>query len=1299
MGSSGSGQPVCDSATRDRVSEVYGGAASNRIFQRHLRNRIHWMCSQAKGPRVLDAGCSQGIASILLAREGLQVVGVDVAPEAIAEAQEALGAESNAVRANVRFVVGNLLEPLPGLEPFDTILAGEILEHLLQPERFVARCWELLAKDGRLVVTVPFGVHSHPDHKHTFYLGSLVRTLSPYFRIEQLRLLHTAEGANSPAPLIGAVAHKQTVPSSALPPTDDRWLTVYDQAAAAAEARYVSQLERVSRRVTELDQRLRLRETELKAAQEAADEGKRARQELDEVQRLLVRVLHTLAGICPRVADAVGITLPQDDPEASLTWRVAQMLLVVESLTRALQELSLLAGNLRQGREELAREWAGVVVAARDLGAALYQGSSGFQVDNAPIADLLSQVQDQALVLSREGPGQGRMAELGAGLASLLGALGLAWANLREQVDEADARIAQLQTSLQSAQQQLRGAQEAAAAREQALQTEVTAARAEAKRLQQEAAQARANSDRAQQAEERLLQRSAALERDLATLCRQVDEADARIAQLQTSLQSAQQQLRGAQEAAAAREQALQTEVTAARAEAKRLQQEAAQARANSDRAQQAEERLLQRSAALERDLATLCRVERGLRAACRDRDRAILWLRRRLGMMEQATSYRLGLLIIRSVQRPYLLPLLPFRMVAMLARARAARRRTGGRRRERRLADLPVELAPVPGQPSLTASLQPVPSEKGTGEGKAIAPSTPLVTAPMSVSQHYPGADADEETETDRLLIAGLYEDPRRTQDLRIAVIMDEFSLACFRPECHVVTFRPDNWRPILRRERPHMLLVESAWRGNGGSWEYRVARYAYPGWEELERLVAWCRQHGIRTAFWNKEDPVHFDRFLDTAKLFDFVFTTDANCIPRYKHAVGHDRVYPLAFAAQPRLHNPIRVPGYRQKTVCFAGSYYRNRHPRRREEMDWLLEAGLGFGLEIYDRGFGQRGRGSEDFCFPERFTSAVVGGVAYQDIVRVYKQYKVFLNVNSVADSPTMFSRRVFELLACGTPVVSTPARAIDELLGREVVQVVSSAEEARAVLQRLLADDGWRERLGLTGQRLIAAGHTYAHRLHEIASRLGFQVDAPQPPRISAILWPRGDSDPGAAAAALYPSGDVGVEFVVVARTGEAAATRERLRGLARDESVLVLESASPADGAWWQESVKASSGDYLTLLAPGDHYGPRYLDDLVRALSYADADAVGKACFLSVGEGSEVTVTGQGCEYAYTPRLLPAAMLAKRDLAAQLGWPGDRLHDPSLLESWAGAGARLFSADRFNYVRGGGDRDNSDTDV
>ncbi|MCX7208137.1 MAG: hypothetical protein NT086_19570, partial [Proteobacteria bacterium] len=73
-------QPLVD--IHDRVTEAYYGKMGPQ-FMRETQQRIHWICSQVQGSKVLDVGCSQGVTAILLGREGKQVTAVDAAQRSI----------------------------------------------------------------------------------------------------------------------------------------------------------------------------------------------------------------------------------------------------------------------------------------------------------------------------------------------------------------------------------------------------------------------------------------------------------------------------------------------------------------------------------------------------------------------------------------------------------------------------------------------------------------------------------------------------------------------------------------------------------------------------------------------------------------------------------------------------------------------------------------------------------------------------------------------------------------------------------------------------------------------------------------------------------------------------------------------------------------------------------------------------------------------------------------------------------------------------------------------------------------
>jgi len=416
---------------------------------------------------------------------------------------------------------------------------------------------------------------------------------------------------------------------------------------------------------------------------------------------------------------------------------------------------------------------------------------------------------------------------------------------------------------------------------------------------------------------------------------------------------------------------------------------------------------------------------------------------------------------------------------------------------------------------------------------------------------------------------------------------VMDEFTTGCFEQELNLIQPRPDNWYALAEKYPPALFFIESAWKGNGGSWQYRVGDYANKPGHEVAHMAQYAREKGIPSVFWNKEDPVHHKKFMASAKLVDHIFTTDANMCQSYREHTGNSNVYALPFAAQPALHKPAPLAGRRAR-ACFAGSWYGNRHAERGEAMQWLLKAANRHGLDIFDRNYG-----TGIFPFPDEYQDGIRGSLPYKELCAEYSRYRVFLNVNSVTDSPTMFSRRVFELMACGTPVVSTWARGIEELFESDAVWLVHNEREAEEAIHTLLTDDAeWRRR-SLAGIREVYSRHTYAHRLNEMFEKIGVDQRIPTEP-----------------------------ELLLVARAGNKA-EQEALLAFAEHQSYrqfqLLIEADNEADTTTIPEGVELVSPGYLesdSLAERASHgpaigwllsdakYGAYYLRDLVNAMLY-----------------------------------------------------------------------------------------------
>ena len=326
----------------------------------------------------------------------------------------------------------------------------------------------------------------------------------------------------------------------------------------------------------------------------------------------------------------------------------------------------------------------------------------------------------------------------------------------------------------------------------------------------------------------------------------------------------------------------------------------------------------------------------------------------------------------------------------------------------------------------------------------------------------------------------------------MRISLISDHLTQSCLELDCDVVNLTPINWRWMLRFKRPDFLLVESAWEGYRNSWKYKVASYSnHPNRNnhQLAALVDFARNRGIPTVFWNKEDGVHFDRFIASAKLFDHIFTVDRNCIPRYQSVVDPGTtVDTLMFPVQPATHG---FDGFHFKhhRANFVGSYSHHIHDQRRAWQDIFFSAAssTGLGLTVVDR---NSDRKSENYRYPALPDLTVLPAMPHRLTAKIYKDYLVSLNVNTIVDSETMYSRRLTEILACGGIAVTNPSPAVEKYF-KDFCHVVRAADEARELFARLKhgpdANDLARAE---AGSRYVLSEHTWAHRLQQIVRVLG-----------------------------------------------------------------------------------------------------------------------------------------------------------------------------------------------------------------
>jgi len=155
------------------------------------------MAFARRGDTALDAACGLGYGSRLLFEGSgvARVTGVDVDAGAVAYARDCYG-----IPGRVEYRQGDATDlSFLGAASVDFVASFETLEHLLEPERFLAEVARVLRPSGRLVVSVPnrwvdeTGRDPNPHHHHVYDWPRLRGELARHFLVERA-FVQTAGG-------------------------------------------------------------------------------------------------------------------------------------------------------------------------------------------------------------------------------------------------------------------------------------------------------------------------------------------------------------------------------------------------------------------------------------------------------------------------------------------------------------------------------------------------------------------------------------------------------------------------------------------------------------------------------------------------------------------------------------------------------------------------------------------------------------------------------------------------------------------------------------------------------------------------------------------------------------------------------------------------------------------------------------------------------------------------------------------------------------------------------------------------
>ena len=503
---------------------------------------------------------------------------------------------------------------------------------------------------------------------------------------------------------------------------------------------------------------------------------------------------------------------------------------------------------------------------------------------------------------------------------------------------------------------------------------------------------------------------------------------------------------------------------------------------------------------------------------------------------------------------------------------------------------------------------------------------------------------------------------DTKKTFTVRIAGMLDELSENFFPYECDFLNLNSSKWKEEIEAFEPDILFVESIWNGYKGTWRSKLL--PSPS-EDFLSLMDWCKQRQLPTVFWNKEDPVHFTTFMHIASHFDYVLTTDFDCVPLYKRLLGHDQVFCMPFASSVQMYSPLEKYE-RTDGTCFAGSYYNKREERKKDfenivdvidEKEWKID--------IYDR---NPYPNNPEYTYPKKYQKYIVGTLPPDQVDIAYKSYKFGITLNIVKHSSTMQARRAFELISCNTLVLSNECLGLRNLFG-DLIVYFDNKKSFENKLENLSSNELLFDKTRLLALRKVLKEHTYKERIGFIYQLVFKKKNFNEDPFIG-----------------VYSVINNIEEYKYIKMSFKRQNYGSKKLYLFSENDQIINQNLQNFDCPLQVENIKNMNEsfldglDFVSYFDVANYYGDNFLTDLVLSLKYEPtATVVGKGSYYYYDQ-LEVKLKNARKKYTLTTSLRTDRSIVNTQFKKSVGFDQSNNEGSTTLE-----GVTCLSVDPFNF--------------
>lgn len=439
---------------------------------------------------------------------------------------------------------------------------------------------------------------------------------------------------------------------------------------------------------------------------------------------------------------------------------------------------------------------------------------------------------------------------------------------------------------------------------------------------------------------------------------------------------------------------------------------------------------------------------------------------------------------------------------------------------------------------------------------------------------------------------------------DIKVATIVSDRLYHGLKYECDLLLLTPENWKNVIDYAGVEFFLLESFWDTATGHWHLCQA---HDGKEHklLLDIIAYCDKNEIPTVYWNTQDTLYHEHFVNIMKLFKYVFCADINEVEKLKKESIVATV--LLPAIQPVLHNPFK--NYEHANSFNIEILYDGWADilRMGSKLNFLKEfkaRGLSI-IESQYRLFKSKLADSEDY------KDNILGAVNMQDRLMALKYSNICISSENTISTPMRQQWLAFEVVACRLLIIHKGN--LDKTDCRHGI-VESIADEKGFVnrINKLLDDDFLKEKNAHYAWRKVYSEHTFSHRLRTICKTIDIKYEIEEYPLVSVIIATFRLNLLSSCIERFEKQYYPNKELVLVINSNEFTQD-EALNFIGDKKNIRIyIVPLERVEGGCLNFAISAAKGKYCIKMDDDDFYSVNFISDMILHNKSIDADVFGK---------------------------------------------------------------------------------------